>query len=74
MAKRKSVCWTICYVLFNPNRPDDEPWTATSFSYGVDASDAKQRFLRYFEEQRENFTDCGDDQIAITNVVRGFSA
>ena len=74
MAKKgkKSVCWTVCYILEFPG--DDEPFTATGFAYGKTAEEAKERFLRDFHQHPEDFYGATDEtEIYISHVFKGFS-
>ena len=78
MARGKRKIWTVCYILYIPGDedPDGDNWYSNSwFAYGRDKAEAKEDFLRYFEQNRENFW-CGDDprfEIHIANVFPGFS-
>lgn len=76
MAKRekKSVCWTVCYILSDPGDDPAEPFTATWFAYGKTAEEAKERFLRDFHSHPEDFYGATDEtEIYISHVFKGFS-
>jgi len=71
--KKHSVCWTICYALWEDDNCED-PWTATWFAYGRDKEEAKERFLQDFHSHPEDFYGAtAETKIAICNVVEGFS-
>lgn len=72
---RKSCIWTICYALSGEGFATDEPFTATWFAYGRSAEEAADKFLRDFRGHPEDFYGATEEtQIAICNVVKGFSA
>ena len=76
MAKAKrSRIWTVCYIMWNPEREEAEPYTNSWFAYGRDKEEARANFLRHFEQERENFYG-GDDpryQMSISHIFEGFS-
>lgn len=66
-------CYTICYGLWNDDDPEDF-FTATWFAYGRDKVEAKENFLRDFNEHPWDFYGAtADTKITICNVVEGFS-
>lgn len=69
---KKSRVWTICYALYNEG--DDDFFTATSFAYGKDKADAREKFLREFHSRPWDFYGATEEtQITVCNVVEGFS-
>lgn len=71
--EKKSVIWTVCYIIWEDGK-DDDPWTATWFAYGRDASEAKANFLKGFHAHPEDFYGATEDtHISVDHVYRGFS-
>ena len=72
-AKKHSVAWTICYVLWDDNDVD-EPFTATWFAYGKTKEEAREKFLADFHSHPEDFYGATPEtKISVVNVVKGFS-
>lgn len=72
MAKRKSKCYTICYVI-REDSDDMEPYTGTWFAYGRTKEEAKASFLREREHLHEFCGEIPADRYVVVNVVEGFS-
>lgn len=66
-------CFTVCYVLWNDD-DSEEFFSASWFAYGRDKAEARESFLRDFHSHPEDFYGATEEtQIAVTNVVEGFS-
>ena len=74
MAKaKKSVIWTVCYILWEDSNPDDF-WTATWFAYGKTEEEAKANFLQDFHRHPEDFYGATEKtNIEISHAFKGFS-
>ena len=76
MAKKekKSVIWTVCYMLSDERDDPTEPFTATWFAYGKTAEEAKANFLRDFHQRPEDFYGATEKtEIYVNHVFKGFS-